>query len=105
MSHRKFLVFLFLGLAACEERVRKVGNGDGGSISSVDGAPSTGDAGPAPDFGFFVPDVPPAPDVSFPDVVIPDLPPPVCGNRLLEGTEVCDDGNLTAGDGCSAMCT
>src|SRR5688572_8753384 len=104
MLQRKFLVVLVLGLAACEERMRKVGNGDGGALSSADGALSQGDTGPVPDFGFFVPDVPPAPDLSFPDVVIPDLPPPVCGNKLLEGTEACDDGNLTAGDGCSAAC-
>ena len=27
-----------------------------------------------------------------------------CGNGVLEGTEVCDDGNNTDGDGCSAAC-
>jgi fibro-slime domain-containing protein len=31
--------------------------------------------------------------------------PPACGNSLLEGTEQCDDGNMTAGDGCRADCT
>lgn len=31
--------------------------------------------------------------------------PPGCGNAVLEGTEQCDDGNLKAGDGCSAACT
>jgi cysteine-rich repeat protein len=30
---------------------------------------------------------------------------PVCGNGVKEGTEACDDGNVTAGDGCSATCT
>src|SRR6185295_13370513 len=29
---------------------------------------------------------------------------PVCGNNRLEGTEQCDDGNLTNGDGCSSTC-
>jgi len=29
---------------------------------------------------------------------------PVCGNRRLEDTEQCDDGNMGAGDGCSATC-
>jgi len=29
----------------------------------------------------------------------------VCGNRAREGTEQCDDGNTTSGDGCSATCT
>ncbi len=30
---------------------------------------------------------------------------PVCGNSAIEGNESCDDGNATAGDGCSASCT
>lgn len=29
---------------------------------------------------------------------------PVCGDDLLKGTEVCDDGNTVAGDGCRADC-
>lgn len=29
---------------------------------------------------------------------------PVCGNGLVEEGEACDDGNLVAGDGCSATC-
>lgn len=28
----------------------------------------------------------------------------VCGNRVLEGGEQCDDGNSTGGDGCNANC-
>jgi cysteine-rich repeat protein len=28
-----------------------------------------------------------------------------CGNGVLEGTEVCEDGNSAAGDGCSPSCT
>ena len=31
-------------------------------------------------------------------------PPPICGNRTLEGSEECDDGNVADGDGCSARC-
>ena len=31
-------------------------------------------------------------------------PPATCGNRVVEGTEECDDGNTTSGDGCSATC-
>ncbi|MFM7199850.1 MAG: DUF4215 domain-containing protein [Myxococcota bacterium] len=27
-----------------------------------------------------------------------------CGNAVLDAGETCDDGNLTAGDGCSALC-
>jgi cysteine-rich repeat protein len=33
------------------------------------------------------------------------IPPSTCGNNVLEGLEQCDDGNLTGGDGCSAVCT
>lgn len=33
------------------------------------------------------------------------LSPILCGNGILEGTEQCDDGNTTNGDGCSAQCT
>ncbi len=31
-------------------------------------------------------------------------PAPVCGNKVMEGTEQCDDGNLTNGDGCNSAC-
>jgi cysteine-rich repeat protein len=34
-----------------------------------------------------------------------NLSPILCGNGNLEGTEECDDGNTTNGDGCSAQCT
>ena len=30
---------------------------------------------------------------------------PICGNGVVTGTELCDDGNITSGDGCSATCT
>ena len=29
----------------------------------------------------------------------------ICGDAILTGAEQCDDGNLTGGDGCSAVCT
>src|SRR5215212_9724699 len=29
---------------------------------------------------------------------------PLCGNRVVEGSEGCDDGNTAPGDGCSATC-
>ncbi len=32
------------------------------------------------------------------------LSDPECGNGVVEGSEGCDDGNLTDGDGCSAAC-
>ena len=31
-------------------------------------------------------------------------PPPTCGNAVVEGTEECDDGGTSAGDGCSSTC-
>ena len=34
----------------------------------------------------------------------PDLANPTCGNGQLDPGEECDDGNLTAGDGCSPNC-
>jgi cysteine-rich repeat protein len=37
--------------------------------------------------------------------VTPPAPSAVCGNGAQEGSEGCDDGNTTAGDGCSATCT
>jgi cysteine-rich repeat protein len=32
-------------------------------------------------------------------------PIPVCGNGVVEGVEVCDDGNTANGDGCSSTCS
>ena len=29
----------------------------------------------------------------------------MCGNGIVETGEVCDDGNIVAGDGCNATCT
>lgn len=29
----------------------------------------------------------------------------ICGDKVIEGSEVCDDGNLVDGDGCDADCT
>ncbi len=37
------------------------------------------------------------------DGLVGDIPE--CGNGILQGAEVCDDGNLDAGDCCSATCT
>lgn len=30
--------------------------------------------------------------------------PPACGNGIIDGTDLCDDGNTTNGDGCDSMC-
>jgi cysteine-rich repeat protein len=71
---------------------------DGGR-EEVDGGPGPMDAGERAD-------VPPRPDAFVP---IPDGGPPdggpMCGNRMLEASEECDDGNLFPGDGCSPLCT
>jgi len=32
------------------------------------------------------------------------VPEPPCGNGLIDGTETCDDGDITPGDGCDATC-
>lgn len=40
-----------------------------------------------------------------PDHCQPKPPAAVCGNKLLEAKEQCDDGNLLDGDKCSAKCT
>ena len=32
------------------------------------------------------------------------VPPSNCGNSVVQGLEQCDDGNVAAGDGCSASC-
>ncbi|MBI4148512.1 hypothetical protein HY490_04435, partial [Candidatus Woesearchaeota archaeon] len=41
------------------------------------------------------------------DVAVPPPTPPptaVCGNRIIESGESCDDGNIINGDGCSSGC-
>jgi len=42
----------------------------------------------------------------WPDAYVPpDAAPPACGDGVVEGDEVCDDGNVVSGDGCNATCT
>jgi cysteine-rich repeat protein len=38
------------------------------------------------------------------DGAAPDGATAVCGNGIIEGDEICDDGNRRNGDGCSAHC-
>lgn len=40
--------------------------------------------------------------VTAPYVLSLNLIAPGCGNRILEGGEACDDGNMNTGDGCDA---
>ncbi|MEO6775929.1 MAG: DUF4215 domain-containing protein [Kofleriaceae bacterium] len=37
-------------------------------------------------------------------VAVADANPALCGNGMVDPGETCDDGNTTAGDGCSATC-
>jgi uncharacterized protein (TIGR03382 family) len=37
-------------------------------------------------------------------VALADANPALCGNGTVDPGETCDDGNTTAGDGCSATC-
>ena len=30
---------------------------------------------------------------------------PICGDGLIKGLEICDDGNKNSSDGCSSTCT
>jgi|GEM_PF-2893183 len=41
------------------------------------------------------------------DIIVgtPQDPDPICGDGLLDVGESCDDGNVLAGDGCSALCS
>jgi cysteine-rich repeat protein len=32
------------------------------------------------------------------------IPAPCCGNGQLESSEVCDDGDISPGDGCNGAC-
>jgi fibro-slime domain-containing protein len=75
---RLVLVSFFVSLAAC-------GGGDGG-------APAKPDAGTIPGTG--------EPQPENPDAG----PKGRCGDGVLNSGEVCDDGNTSSGDGCSASC-
>ncbi|MEZ4307528.1 MAG: DVUA0089 family protein [Polyangiaceae bacterium] len=43
-------------------------------------------------------------DTSAPYVLTVKVQAPACGDGLVGGTEQCDDGNATPGDGCTDMC-
>jgi cysteine-rich repeat protein len=45
-------------------------------------------------------------DDAIEDADVPEeVTPVICGDSIVAGTEECDDGNTTAGDGCSGTCT
>ena len=80
-----------LGLAGCEV---------GGSTVN-----QNGDAAIGPEVKNDVPrELAEAPVIKLDAISAPDLPSASCGNGILEGTEECDDGNTTPGEGCTAEC-
>lgn len=57
------------------------------------------------DAGLAKPDVAVPFDVEVVIILPPDAPVlSVCGNKVLEGTEICDDGNVSPDDGCTDRC-
>ncbi|MBL8625437.1 MAG: hypothetical protein JNK64_29270 [Myxococcales bacterium] len=92
---RVALLAVALAAAACNPvfGLDPVSRGDGGApadAATTDGA----DDGAAP------PDAPPAPDARASDAAV-DARAPVCGDGLMEGAEVCDDGNTATEFDCA----
>lgn len=76
--------FLGCGTTPPERGLPQGGNGNsGGTSSGGSSANASGGTG---------------------NVIIPPVNLAECGNSTLNGTEQCDDGNTTPGDGCSAGC-
>ncbi len=65
------------------------------------GAGNEGDAAPGADAG--APDAAPIDALPPPDAA-PDAYVPICGDGLVEGAELCDDGNSIETDGCPGTC-
>lgn len=89
-----------LGIAGCgggegPASVDAAGTDGGVDAASIDAASNDAgtDASAAPDGGV---------DAAMDDAAMVDAPG--CGNRLIEATEACDDGNQIVGDGCSDTC-
>ena len=83
------LVVLLAGCPAVKPAVPDAGAGGGGGLSALGGGAGGGSAGGG---GGTI-------DAGFDAGVLS-----VCGNAEVTGLEGCDDGNLLAGDGCSAGC-
>ena len=73
----------------------------GGSGTSGHDPSATGDGGEQPDAN----DELDADDIDNMREAGADAGPPVCGNGMFEEKELCDDGNTSDGDGCSADCS
>jgi cysteine-rich repeat protein len=83
-------------LPVCGDGIRVVPEScDDGNLSEGDGCSSVCENEYAAASSFAVSSV----------AALPILPPPMCGNGLIEGSEQCDDGNLFDTDGCSHLCT
>ena len=96
-----------VGLMGCPDPA--VSNDTGAEIDTgagIDAGAPGEDAGARADTGASR-DVGPVPgDAAVPpDAFAPDAFAPRCGDSAINGTDVCDDGNTTAGDGCSTTCT
>jgi cysteine-rich repeat protein len=75
---------------------------DGATDARIDGTVDTGTDARSDVATDTRPDATTTPDATTqPDAVVG---PATCGNGKIEGTEICDDGNRTDGDGCSANC-
>jgi cysteine-rich repeat protein len=51
------------------------------------------------------PDLPPDVSPDLPPDLAPDVAPPVCGDGVVQFTELCDDGNQIDDDACTNDCT
>lgn len=81
---------LTCGLTGCSaDDAQDAGTtGEAGSSSGSTGGPGTGEA----------------PTTTGADSSSTGEPQPICGNGAIDGEELCDDGNLIAGDGCNPDC-
>jgi cysteine-rich repeat protein len=77
------------------------GNGDSGDGCSpaclIEGVETACDDGLDNDLDGLV-------DCADPDCAQDPACEPVCGTGIVEGDEICDDGNLVDGDGCNSDC-
>ncbi len=102
-ARRRRRVALALALASCgdssgsePEETSSSGDVDESDTSTGEPEPADSSSGAPADSSSDAPE--PEPDMGVPE------PEPGCGNAIVEDDELCDDGNLVGGDGCSAAC-
>jgi MYXO-CTERM domain-containing protein len=95
---RRRSLALAAALAACGDSTATPSSEDDGS---TDGGESTTTTAPADTSTTTVDS---SSDAPLPEPDMGSPPDPGCGNGIVEGDEICDDGNLVSGDGCSAQC-